>query len=248
MSEDTDIDDELLSKIKRFRTCLLHNDNYSILVDILTDETYDNLARNYLPYLYKELLKTVDKLSGIYQSLKSNSSIDYERYEYISMLVNMKLNTLYRIMKHEDVGIYLHRYVGMNYLLKKGYNPEHITDLTNIKEGRPDYFTSIDVQGHEVKMLEDNRLCFTLSQIINFSENENIIIFERIRRDTYNFYLELIYTGSIYRGTIKFKDILNNRCPYKFYVKDFDFDYALIERNRTLEDRRKQKTIDDAWL
>lgn len=86
------------------------------------------------------------------------------------------------------------------------------------------------------------------SQIKNFSENENIVIFERIRRDTHNFYLELTYAGSIYRGTIKFKNILDNRCPYKFYVKDFDFDYALRERNRALEDRRRQKTIDDAWL
>lgn len=46
---------ELLSKIKKFRTCL-SNDNYSILIDIMTDGTYDNLTRNYLPYLYKELL------------------------------------------------------------------------------------------------------------------------------------------------------------------------------------------------
>jgi hypothetical protein len=246
MSEDIDIDDELLYKIKKFRTCL-SNDNYNILIDIMTDNTYDNLTRDYLPYLYKELLKIIDKLSNIHQSLETNSRIDYERYDYVSMLVNMKLNTLYRIVKHEDVGIYLHRYVGMNYLLKKGYNPEHITDLTNIKEGRPDYLTSVDEQGHEVKILEDNRFCFTLSQIINFSENENIVIFERIRRETHNFYLELTYAGSIYRRTLKFKNILDNRCPYKFYVKDFDFDFTLRERNRILEDRRKQKTIDDAW-
>lgn len=187
---------ELLSKIKKFRTCL-SNDNYSILIDIMTDGTYDNLTRNYLPYLYKELLKIIDKLSNIHKSLESNSRIDYERYEYVSMLVNMKLNTLYRIVKHEDVGIYLHRYVGMNYLLKKGYNPEHITDLTNIKEGIPDYLTSVDRQGHEVKVLEKSGMCFTLSQIKNFSENENIVIFERIRRDTHNFYLELTYAGYI---------------------------------------------------
>ncbi len=237
----------LLSKIKKFRTCL-SNDNYSILIDILTDKTYDNLTRNYLSYLYKELLKIIDKLSNIHQSLGSNSRIDYERYEYVSMLVNMKLNTLYRIVKHEDVGIYLHRYVGMNYLLKKGYFPEHIADLTNIKEGMPDYLTSVDRQGHEVKILEKSGMCFTLPQIINFNENENIVIFERIRRDTHNFYLELTYAGSIYRETIKFKNILDNRCPYKFYVKGFDFDYALRERNRILEDRGKQKTIDDTWL
>lgn len=239
---------ELLSKIKKFKPCLLYNDNYNILIDIMTDGAYDNLSHTYLPYLYKELLKTVNKLSAICQSLDRDSSIDRKRYEYISMVVSMKLNTLYRIMKHEDVGIYLHKYIGMNYLLKKGYNPEHITDLTNIKRGRPDYLTSVDRQGHEVKMLEKSGMCFTLPQIINFSENENIVIFERIRRDTHNFYLELVHTGNIYRETIKFGNILNNRCPYKFYVKDFDFDYALRERNRILEDRRKQKTIDDAWL
>lgn len=238
---------ELLSKIKKFRTCL-SNDNYSILIDIMSDKTYDNLTIDYLTYLYRELLKIIDKLSNIHQSLESNSRIDYERYEYVSMLVNMKINTLYRIVKHEDVGIYLHRYVGMNYLLKKGYFPEHITDLTNVKEGIPDYLTSVDRQGHEVKILEKSGICFTLPQIINFGENEDIVIFERIRRDTHNFFLELTYTGNIYRETIKFKNILDNRCPYKFYVKGFDFDYALGERNRILEDRRKQKTIDDAWL
>lgn len=248
MRIDNDIYNELLSKIEQSRLCLSHNDNYNILIDIMTDDTYDNLSRAYLSYLYKELLNIVNKLSIIFQSLDSDSSIDRKRYRYISILVNMKLNTLHRIMKHEDVGIYLHRYAGMNYLLKKRYNPEHITELIDSKEGRPDYFTSIDVQGHEIKMLEKNGICFTFPQIINFSENEDIVIFERIRRDTHNFYLELTYTGNIYRETIKFRNILNNRCPYKFYVKDFDFDYALRERNRILEDRKKQKTIDDAWF
>lgn len=178
-----DIYNELVSKIKQFRPCLLHNDNYNLLIEIMTDTAYDELSHTYLPYLYKELLNIVNKLSVIYQSLNKDSNIDRLRYGYISILVSMKLNTLYRIVRHEDVGICLHKYAGMNYLLKKGYKPEHIVDLTDYKEGKPDYFTSIDIQGHEIKMLEDRGICFTLSQIINFNENENIVIFERIRRE-----------------------------------------------------------------
>ncbi len=134
---------------------------------------------------------------------------------------------------------------GMSYLLfKKRYNPEHIVDITYLKKGRPDYFTSIDVQEHEVKVLEENRMCFTPSQFINFSENEDIVIFERIRRACYQ---ELVNFGCIYKRTIKFSDILNRKCSYKIDVKDSDFNSALDERYRILENRKKQLKIDDAW-
>lgn len=250
MDGQNDTYNELISKIEQFKSRLILNNNYNILLDIITDSTYDDVAHIHLPYVYNLLLKIIDSMSTVYQSLNSDkSSINYQRYEYYSMLTSSMLNTVHRIMRHEDVGIHMHRCAGMSYLLfRRKYSPEHIVDLTDLKEGRPDYFTSIDVQGHEIKIADEKRMCFTLPQFINFAENDDVVIFERIRRSKHTFYLELTNMGYIYKGTIKFRDILNARCPYKIDIKDSNFDSALNERYRILEDRQKQRTIDDSWL
>lgn len=61
--------------------------------------------------------------------------VERKSYEYYSILTNSRLNTIYRIMKHDDVAMHLHRCAGMGYLLfKRRYKPEHIVDLTNLKK------------------------------------------------------------------------------------------------------------------
>lgn len=234
---------ELLLKAEQYKSSLLLNNNYDKLTDIITGSRWDHLES-----MCDILLRIMNVLQNLYQlSNDDKSSIGYERYRYQSVLANLRLNILYCKMRHESVKTYMHRYAGMRYLSSKGYMPEHIECLINTKEGKPDYITKIDGQGHEMKFLDRNVICFTTPQIINFDEGVNIAIFERIRYDVYIH--ELVNIGYRYRETVKFRDIINRKVylPYKIIVKDSDFRSALNERYKTLDDRRKQKTIDDSW-
>lgn len=235
---------ELWIKAEQCKQSLLSNDNYDILTRIITDSRFDHLKS-----MHGLLLKTMDTLQSFYQlSNGDKSSINYKKYRYNSTLVNLRLNILYCKMRHRSVETYMHRYAGMSYLLSRGYNPEYIVCLIDAREGKPDYFTTVDAKGYEIKFLDRNVIYFTRLQFINFSEDVNVVIFERIRHDVY--LDELVNIGYRYRKTLKFGDIINRKeyLPYKIMVKDSDFKSALIERSRILADRKKQTNIEDAWL
>jgi hypothetical protein len=135
----------------------------------------------------------------------------------------------------------------MSYLLSRGYNPGSIECLVDARDGKPDYLTTVDARGHEIKFLDRNVMCFTRLQFINFSEDVDIVIFERIRHDVYLY--ELVNVGYRYKKTMKFGDIIHRKeyFPYKIIVKDSDFKIALNERYYTIADKKKQKNIEDAW-
>lgn len=219
--KDRSVSDELLSKLELFessdcykwpltietaweqtdeqRSKSVHSDNYVKLYDII-DENKNN---------YDNLLRIRNILSDIIDKLSKNRNFietDYDRYKYNRELYSLRLDILRLRLKGERLNTCQHDYLGMEWLPKFGCKYVDIKNLTDYRDGTPD-FRAVSSFGNEweVKIVKGNVIYFTRLQLERFKKDVNILIFKTVR---YSSRMNTINNiGCEFHNHIKFSDI-----------------------------------------